>query len=325
MAPLLSVRDLVTVFESKTRPVQAVDSVSFEIREGEVFGLVGESGCGKSATCRSILRLFAGAPARITGGTIEFAGRDLTCLSEAEMTRVRGREIAMVFQDPMTSLNPTMRVGDQIAEGLIRHESIGRRAARLEAIELLKQVGVPSAEQRLDSWPHEFSGGMRQRVLIAIALACRPKLLIADEPTTALDVTIQDQILKLILRLREQYGMSVLLVTHDLGVVAQTCDRVATMYAGRIVETAETPSLFARPLHPYTIALLNSLPGGKKRSEPLQPIGGAPPNLADPPPGCRFHPRCSIAVEACRSTAPALLPVDAPHRVACLRRGAEPS
>jgi oligopeptide/dipeptide ABC transporter ATP-binding protein len=319
VAPLLELRDVVTVYRSAGRSVRAVDGVSFEVAEGEVFGLVGESGCGKSATCRSILRLFAGATASVEQGSIIFAGRDLARLSEREMRAVRGREISIIFQDPMSSLNPTMRIGEQIEEGLRRHRALARRAARHAAVELLGSVGVPSAAARLDSWPHEFSGGMRQRVLIAIALACRPKLLIADEPTTALDVTIQDQILKLILRLKEQLRMSVILVTHDLGIVAQTCDRVAVMYAGRIAELAETRTLFARPRHPYTTALLASLPGRHRRGQPLHVIPGAPPDLMAPPPGCRFHPRCSFAIDRCRHDPIVPRRIGDGHLSACIR------
>jgi oligopeptide/dipeptide ABC transporter ATP-binding protein len=321
--PLLQVSDLVTVFETPHRRVTAVDGVSFTIGRGEVFGLVGESGCGKSATCRSILRLFAGAPARIARGAITFEGIDLLGLGETEMNRMRGARIAMIFQDPMTALNPTMRVGAQIAEGLRRHRGLGARAARQAGIELLAGVGMPSPERRVDDYPHQFSGGMRQRVLIAIALVCRPSLLIADEPTTALDVTIQDQILKLILRLRREFGMSVLIVTHDLGVVAQTCDRVAVMYAGRIVETTTTRALFENPRHPYTRALLNSLPASAV-GRPLEPIPGAPPDLAAPPSGCRFHPRCAYALDTCREVVPDLATVGADHASACLRDGELP-
>jgi oligopeptide/dipeptide ABC transporter ATP-binding protein len=317
--PLLELRDVVTVYRSAGRFVRAVDGVSFDVAEGEVFGLVGESGCGKSATCRSILRLFAGAAASVEQGSITFAGRDLAGLSEREMQAVRGREISIIFQDPMTSLNPTMRIGEQIEEGLWRHRALARRAARRAAVDLLGSVGVPSAAARLDSWPHEFSGGMRQRVLIAIALACRPKLLIADEPTTALDVTIQDQILKLILRLKEQLGMSVLLVTHDLGIVAQTCDRVAVMYAGKIAELADTRTLFARPRHPYTAALLASLPGRHRRGQQLHVIPGAPPDLMAPPPGCRFHPRCSFAIDRCRHEPITPRHICTGHLSACIR------
>ena len=295
----------------------AVDDVSFDIGKGEVFGLVGESGCGKTATCRSILRLFGGAPARITAGSILYDGIDLAHVDEDRLSDIRGAEIAMIFQDPMTSLNPTMRVGTQIAEGLRRHRGLGGAQARHAAIDLLGTVGVPRPAGRLDDYPHQFSGGMRQRVLIAIALACRPCLLIADEPTTALDVTIQDQILKLLLRLKDEFAMSVLLVTHDLGVVAQTCDRVAVMYAGRIVETAGTPAIFKRSLHPYTRALLASLPG--QEGQTLTPIGGAPPDLSAPPAGCRFHPRCQYAIDACRSAGNLLAAAADGHVSACIR------
>jgi oligopeptide/dipeptide ABC transporter ATP-binding protein len=316
---LLLVRELTTVFETQNRRVTAVDGVSFSIHTGEIFGLVGESGCGKSATCRSVLRLFADTPARITGGAIVFKGHDLLSLDEAAMTAVRGAEIAMIFQDPMTALNPTMRIGAQVIEGLRRHRKLAMREARSTAIQLLRSVGIPSPERRIDDYPHQFSGGMRQRVLIAIALVCRPSLLIADEPTTALDVTIQDQILKLLLRLKAELGMSVLFVTHDLGVIAQTCDRVAVMYAGRIVEMAATAELFEHPRHPYTRALLASLPTRADEGRPLLPISGAPPDLHRPPPGCRFHPRCVYATACCHDMVPALEPCGREHEVACLR------
>jgi len=322
--PLLSVRDLVTVFEMPGRSARGVDGVSFEVGQGEVFGLVGESGCGKTATCRSILRLFAGAPARIERGEILFGGLDLLRLDEERLSDIRGAQVAMIFQDPMTSLNPTMRIGAQIGEGLRRHQKLGRAEARRRAFELLASVGVPNPASRLDDYPHQFSGGMRQRVMIAIALACRPKLLIADEPTTALDVTIQDQILKLLLRLKNEYGMSVLIVTHDLGVVAQTCDRVAVMYAGRIAELAEARSLFRNPRHPYTRALLKSLPGLEIEGRRLAPIGGAPPDLARLPPGCRFHPRCAYAVAECRAQLPPLILVGEGHATACIRHESLP-
>ncbi|HEY0288171.1 MAG TPA: ABC transporter ATP-binding protein [Pseudomonas sp.] len=316
---LLEVRGLRTQFHSQQQPVTAVDNVSFEIRQGEVFGLVGESGCGKSATCRSLLRLFGGATAKVSAERMQFDGLELAGLSEAQLSEVRGRQISMVFQDPMTSLNPTMRIGEQIAEGLRRHDNLSGAALREATIAMLKSVGVTSPEQRLRAWPHEFSGGMRQRVLIAIALACKPRLLIADEPTTALDVTIQDQILKLLLRLRRENGLSVLLVTHDLGVVAQTCDRVAVMYAGRIVESGDTRQLFRRPSHPYTRALLNALPSLTGPRQTLRPIGGEPPNLANPPGGCRFHPRCPNAIERCRQIDPQLREVEPGHFSACIR------
>jgi len=314
---ILSIRDLVTVFETPGRRVVAVDGVSFDIGKAQMFGLVGESGCGKTATCRSILRLFSGAPARILAGSILYNGIDLAQMDEHRLSDIRGAEIGMIFQDPMTSLNPTMRIGKQIAEGLRRHRGLGRRQARQAAIDLLGTVGVPRPATRFDDYPHQFSGGMRQRVLIAIALACRPRLLIADEPTTALDVTIQDQILRLLLRLKDEFSMSVLLVTHDLGVVAQTCDRVAVMYAGRIVEAANTQALFKRSLHPYTRALLASLP--RDDGQALTPIGGAPPDLAVPPAGCRFHPRCRYAVDACRSADKVLATVADGHATGCIR------
>jgi oligopeptide/dipeptide ABC transporter ATP-binding protein len=316
-APLLDVRGLSTRFPGHAgRVVTAVDGIDFEIRPGEVFGLVGESGSGKSATCRSIIRLFGGSPVEIEGNIV-FDGRDLVPLRERDLEEVRGSRIAMVFQDPMTALDPTMRIGDQIAEGLIRHRGLGRAAALAEAIDLLARIGVTSPAERARAYPHHLSGGLRQRVVIAIALACRPRLLIADEPTTALDVTIQDQILKLLMRLRDETGMGVLMVTHDLGVVAQTCDRVAVMYAGRIVETAEVIALFEDPRHPYTRALLAARPSPEALGTRLTPIGGDPPDLVDPPSGCRFHPRCPIATDRCRSEAPSLDRFDRDRAVAC--------
>ena len=316
---LLHVDSLVTRFHGHKSSVTAVDGVSFDIRPGEIFGLVGESGCGKSATCRSLLRLFGGASAEVAGGSIVFDGQDLATLDNRQMEDIRGSNIAMIFQDPMTALNPTMRIGEQIAEGVRRHRGLSRAQAANEAVNLLASVGVTSPETRVSAYPHQFSGGMRQRVLIAIALACRPKLLIADEPTTALDVTIQDQILRLIIKLRDETGMAVLLVTHDLGVVAQTCDRVAVMYAGRIVEIGETRQVFRRPAHPYTRALLDALPAHTGRGVKLKPIGGTPPNLKSPLPGCRFHPRCSFAAERCASDTPLLQSVETGHETACLR------
>jgi oligopeptide/dipeptide ABC transporter ATP-binding protein len=321
ITPLLSVRNLKVRFGAGPGAVTAVDNVSFDIAPGEVFGLVGESGSGKSATCRSLIRLYGGSTASLPNGTILLNGRDLTRLQDDELSDVRGAEIAMIFQDPMSALNPTMRIGEQIGESLQRHQGLSRRAARQEALQLLKAVGVTAPERRLDSYPHHFSGGMRQRVLIALALACRPKLLIADEPTTALDVTVQDQILKLIMKLRQETGLAVLLVTHDLGVVAQTCDRVAVMYAGRIVETGSARQIFRRPSHPYTRALLAALPSRDGRKAALEPIGGEPPNLAAPPSGCRFHPRCSFGADACRTASHILSPIETGHMNACIRSG----
>jgi ABC-type dipeptide/oligopeptide/nickel transport system ATPase component len=281
--PLLRIEGLVTRFHGDGRRLPPSIPIDLEVKAGEIFGRVGESGCGKSATCRSVIRLFGGAAAEIAGGRIQFEGDDLARLDERAMEDLRGSRIAMIFQDPMAALNPTMRIGTQIAEGLVRHRGLGRRQALKEAIALLGSVGVTSPAERLDSYPHQFSGGMRQRVLIAIALACRPRLLIADEPTTALDVTIQDQILKLILRLRRDTGMGVLLVTHDLGVVAQTCDRVAVMYAGKIVESGDTAQLFRRPAHPYTQALLVAASAvhrprihRRRAAESGDPAGGLP-------------------------------------------------
>ncbi|MVV47548.1 ABC transporter ATP-binding protein [Pseudomonas sp. PB120] len=318
--PLLQVKELRTCFPGFQQRVTAVDQVSFEIQPGEIFGLVGESGCGKSTTCRSVIRLFGGAAVEIAGGQILLEGQDLASLSNREMMAVRGEKLAMIFQDPMTALNPTMRIGDQIAEGLRRHRTLSRAELRQACIDLLRLVGVTSPEERLQAWPHEFSGGMRQRVLIAIALACRPRLLIADEPTTALDVTIQDQILKLLLRLRDETGMGVLLVTHDLGVVAQTCDRVAVMYAGKIVEIGSTRALFKRPMHPYTRALLAALPSHAGQRSKLKPIAGSPPNLAEPQQGCRFRPRCDFATEQCAQQEPSLREFGADHQSACIRQ-----
>jgi len=316
---ILEIRDLVTVFETPGRRVTAVDHVSFHVNEGEVFGLVGESGCGKSAVCRSILKLFAGSKAEIPQGEVLYRGRDLTKLNERQLADIRGQEIGMIFQDPMSSLNPTMRIGRQIMEGIIRHSGADARAARERSVMLLRSVGVPSDESRFGAYPHQFSGGMRQRVLIAMALACGPRLLIADEPTTALDVTIQDQILKLILRLRDEFAMSVLIVTHDLGIIAQICDRVAVMYAGKLVETADTLTLFREPRHPYTQALLRSRPGLVERGRPLTPIRGSPPDLAAPPPGCRFHARCPLGVSDCTRIDGHLIEVGPKHFTACVR------
>ena len=324
MESLLAITDLVTVFGDGDRKLRAIDRVSLDVGRGEVFGLVGESGCGKSVTCRSIIRLFGGAPARIESGSIVFEGTDLAQLSDRSIAEIRGAGIAMVFQDPMTSLNPTMRIGNQIDEAVRRHHDFTRKQVRAETIRLLERVGVPSAARRVDAWPHEFSGGMRQRVMIALALAGRPKLLIADEPTTALDVTIQDQILKLLLDLRREFAMSILLVTHDLGVVAQTCDRVAVMYAGRIAERATTAELFARPKHPYTEALLAALPARQQRGQPLRAIAGAPPDLAAPPPGCRFHPRCAYVETACIAAEPPVVDIGNRHLTACRRHAVLP-
>jgi oligopeptide/dipeptide ABC transporter ATP-binding protein len=292
---LLELNGLKTHFFTREGVVQAVDGVSFQVEKGKAFGIVGESGCGKSVTALSIMGLIPKPPAKIVDGTIVFDGKDLTTLPEHQLEDVRGPEIAMIFQDPMTSLNPTFKIGTQITETLHRHFDIKKEAARRRAVELLEEVGIPRAAERLDDYPHQFSGGMRQRVMIAIALSCNPKLLIADEPTTALDVTIQAQILDLLDRLRVEHDMAMILITHDMGVVAEVADDVAVMYAGQIIEQASGMDLFERPEHPYTEALLSALPqleGEGVREGRLTAIPGRPPDLVNPPEGCRFAARC---------------------------------
>ncbi|MFN8588558.1 MAG: ABC transporter ATP-binding protein [Candidatus Eisenbacteria bacterium] len=317
--PLLEVRDLRTHFFTDEGVVRAVDGVSFAVRAGETVAVVGESGSGKSVTALSLLRLVATPPGRIVGGEIRFRGRDLLRLAEPEMRSVRGREISMIFQEPMTSLNPVHTCGAQIAEVLELHERLAPREARARAVELLRMVGIAAPEQRASEYPHQLSGGMRQRVMIAMALACRPALLVADEPTTALDVTVQAQILELIGRLRDTLGMAVLLITHDLGVVAETADHVVVLYAGQVVERATVRELFRAPGHPYTAGLLASLPRLGERQERLRVIPGQVPNPARFPAGCRFHPRCPIAQERCRSVAPELSTLAPGREVRCLR------
>jgi peptide/nickel transport system ATP-binding protein/oligopeptide transport system ATP-binding protein len=298
-APLLSVRDLQVEFATDNGIVRAVDRVSFDVGAGRIVGIVGESGCGKSVTALSILGLTRGPGSRLTG-QIVYRGRDLLPLRERELQHLRGKEIAMIFQDPMTSLNPVHRVGDQIVETIVVHERISRSAARRRAAELLAEVGIPNPERRADDYPHQFSGGMRQRAMIAMALACNPSILIADEPTTALDVTIQAQILTLIARLRDTVGSAVILITHDLGVVANVADDVNVMYAGRVVESASTEAIFNDPQHPYTWGLLGSIPRiDRPKEKRLRPIKGQPPSLVDLPPGCSFSPRCPFASTDC--------------------------
>jgi oligopeptide/dipeptide ABC transporter ATP-binding protein len=306
MEPLLEVTNLVTEFRTRSGTARAVDEVSFSVRDGEFFGIVGESGCGKSATCRSILRLFGGSNGQVTGGSIRFRGEDLVRMTDAQLTRIRGRDISFIFQDPLAALNPTMRVGDQITEVILQHRNCSRSEANAQALRLLADVQVTSPERRLRSYPHELSGGLRQRVMIAMALALSPQLIIADEPTTALDVTVQDQILRLLIDRRDALGAAIILVTHDLGVVAEVCDRIAVMYGGRIVETGPTHELLVRPRHPYTRALVDALPSRGVSGAKLRSIAGAPPNLTNPPPGCRFEPRCGFALPACRAVAPPL-------------------
>ena len=328
---LLDVRDLATHFFTTDGVVRAVDGVSFAIGAGETLGIVGESGCGKSVTALSILRLIDARAARIVRGSVRLEGLDLTTLDEGGMRAIRGHQIAMIFQEPMTSLNPVLTIGTQIAENARQHLGLSRKEARDRALEMLDLVRIADARRRLDEYPHQLSGGMRQRVMIAIALACNPKVLIADEPTTALDVTIQAQILELLRELRDKLGTAVLLITHDLGVVAETCDRVLVMYAGRMAETASSDELFRRPLHPYTRGLMRAIPrldvdaeaGGRRPR--LKEIGGLVPSLAREIRGCAFAPRCELATERCRSERPGFDDAGHAHRTACheWRRAAE--
>lgn len=313
---LLSVRDLKTSFFTHVGEVKAVRGISFDVNEGEVLGIVGESGSGKSVTSLSIMGLLQ-YPGRVVDGEILLNGEDILTYSKDQMRKVRGKEIAMIFQDPMTSLNPVYTIGNQIMEMILEHEKMSKREARARAIEMLKLVGIPAAEKRIDSYPHEFSGGMRQRVMIALALSCNPKLLIADEPTTALDVTIQAQILSLIKSLNKQFGMTTMLITHDLGVVATVCDKVAVMYGGLIMEYGTVDEIFYHPRHPYTMGLLGSIPhvdGGEKRR--LIPIDGTPPDLINPPKGCPFSTRCKYCMNVCTREQPPYFAEDK-HRTMC--------
>jgi oligopeptide/dipeptide ABC transporter ATP-binding protein len=316
---LLRVHDLNTIFDTDDGLVRAVNGVSFEVRKGETLGVVGESGCGKSVTAFSIMRLIPSPPGRIERGQVLLRGRDLLRLPEHEMRQLRGNEISMIFQEPMTALNPVYTVGNQIGEAIRLHQKVGKREAHDRAVEMLALVGIPSPEQRVSEYPHQLSGGMRQRVMIAMALSCRPAILIADEPTTALDVTIQAQILELLKRLQEELHMAIILITHDLGVVAQTADRVAVMYAGKVVEYATVQALFDRPRHPYTIGLLKSIPRMSERKERLTVIPGSVPLPSAFPPGCPFHPRCPYANEGCRERDAELDPVETGHEVRCHR------
>ena len=318
MAALLQVKDLRTHFTTHDGVVKAVDGVTYDIQEGEAVGLVGESGCGKSVSALSILRLITDPPGCIVGGSVEFEGRDLLTLSKEEMRRVRGNRIAMVFQEPMTSLNPVLTIGRQLTEGLELHLKMSKGEARSRAGELLQTVGIPDPVQQLKNYPHQFSGGMRQRVMIAMALSCNPKLLIADEPTTALDVTIQAQILELLQKLSAEIGTSVLIITHNLGVIARYANRVNVMYAGKIVESGTTRDLFTNPQHPYTKGLLKSVQRlGQDRTQKLFTIEGTPPDLINLPQGCAFQPRCAFAVAECGVDAPALTDRGNGHTAAC--------
>jgi oligopeptide/dipeptide ABC transporter ATP-binding protein len=314
---VLQVNQLTTEFHTSKGTILANKNVSLSVPKGKTLGIVGESGSGKSVLCRSILKLIPSPPGFISSGEIQFAGKDLVKLSEAEMQKIRGRQISMIFQDPMTSLNPVWRIGDQITEGLRVHEGLKGREARELGIQLLQRVGIPSPEKRIDEYPHRLSGGMRQRVMIAMAIASRPKLLLADEPTTALDVTIQDQILALLLDLQSQVQMSIVLVSHDLGIVAETSDRVVVMYAGRVLEEAPTEAIFNRPQHPYTVGLLMSIPKLEGRTERLIPIRGQPPDLARLPAGCPFSERCPVATPDCAVTPISLREVEPGHLTAC--------
>ena len=317
MATLLEVRSLTTEFVTRGGVVRAVDGVSWDVAEGETVALVGESGCGKSVSALSVMRLVAAPAGRIVGGQVFFKGRDLLALSEEEMRRVRGREIAMVFQEPMTSLNPVLTIGRQLTEGLEIHLGMTRGDARQRAAEVLATVGIPDAARRLSQYPHQFSGGMRQRIMIAAALACNPALILADEPTTALDVTIQAQILELMRDLSRRFGVAMLIITHNLGVVARYADRVNVMYAGRIVERGSARDLYRRPRHPYTLGLLRSVPRlDEPRRARLQPIEGQPPDLTRLGAGCAFAPRCTFRVERCRVERPVLAPADGEGHVA---------
>jgi len=319
MPPLLQVKNLQTHFYTQDGVVKAVDGVSFEVDKGETLGIVGESGSGKSVTSLSVMRLIPSPPGKIVGGQILFDGDDLLKYSEEEMRHIRGKDIAMIFQDPMTSLNPVLTVGRQITESLELHMKMTGKEARNRAAELLAMVGIPSPEKRLEDYPHQFSGGMRQRVMIAMALSCNPQLLIADEPTTALDVTIQAQILELIGKLQDELGMAVIVITHDLGVVAGMADRVNVMYAGRVIEEGPTNQIFADPRMPYTIGLLQSIPRlDEERNHRLEPIRGLPPDLINLPQICPFSPRCDYVQDACYQQVPPLRPVAQYQRAACL-------
>ena len=317
---ILDIQGLHTSFSMKRGTVRAVNDVSFNIKSGEMLGVVGESGCGKSVTGLSIMRLVP-YPGRITGGRILFENRDLLGLDEREMRTIRGSSIAIIFQDPMTSLNPVLTISRQLTEAIIEHEGCSKREAGVRAIDLLRTVGISSPERRIRDYPHQFSGGMRQRVMIAMAISCGPKIIIADEPTTALDVTIQAQILELMKKICEDIGTSIMLITHDLGIVAGLCRVVAVMYAGRLVETAEGKTIFSGPVHPYTHGLLTSTPRMDRVSERLQPIGGVPPSLLDPPRRCMFAPRCRYAIERCLREEPVLEEVSPGHAAACFRSG----
>jgi peptide/nickel transport system ATP-binding protein/oligopeptide transport system ATP-binding protein len=327
--PLLSIEELKTYFYTFDGVAKAVDDVSLSLDKGEVLGLVGESGCGKSVTAQSVMRLIPDPPGKIAHGRIDFDGLDLARLPLEKMRSIRGKRIAMVFQEPMTSLNPVFTVGDQISEMFVLHEGVSGREARNRAVEMLKKVQVPAPEKRISEYPHQLSGGMRQRAMIAMALSCNPEMLIADEPTTALDVTVQAQILELMIKLQEDFRTAIMLITHDLGVIAETAHRVVVMYAGKIVEQAETVDLFENPLHPYTRGLLKSIPrlGARAREDKrdLTEIKGMVPGLLKLPPGCLFHPRCGQARDICRKEEPVLRDAGQGHLLRCWKEDQEDS
>ena len=317
MEKMIQIKNLHVQFSTYGGQVQAVRGVSFDLHKGETLAIVGESGCGKSVTSQSIMRLIPTPPGRITSGSILFKGQDLTKLSEKKMRDIRGADISMIFQDPMTALNPTLRVGEQIAENIMQHENISKEKAKEKAFEMLELVGIPNPKERLKQYPHEFSGGMRQRIVIAMALVCNPEVLIADEPTTALDVTIQAQILELFKDIQQKTDVSIVLITHDLGVVAQVADRVAVMYAGKIVEIGTRRDIFYTPQHPYTKGLLRSVPRLDLYESDLVPIAGSPPDLFAPPSGCSFAPRCPYVMEVCDRMYPASTKLKESHQVHC--------
>lgn len=316
MENLLDVRGLKTSFNTKFGEVQAVRGVSFQLTKGEVVGVVGESGCGKSITMMSIMRLLD-KNGIIKDGRIFFEGKDISKITEKEMSKIRGNDIVMIFQDPMTSLNPLITIGNQIIEPLIIHEKLSKKEAFKKGVELLRLVNIPNPEKRMKQYPHEFSGGMRQRAMIAMALSCNPKLIIADEPTTALDVTIQAQILEIMKNIKNKLGTSIIFITHDLGVVADICDRVNVMYGGLIIEKGGINDIFDNPKHPYTWGLLDSVPSVQKERKRLKPIEGQPPNLLKPPKGCPFYARCKFAMNICREKMPEFYEVSKKHKVSC--------
>lgn len=317
MKELLKVKNLKTYFFTHEGTVKAVDEVSFSVNQGKTLGLVGESGCGKSVTALSIMRLIPNPPGKIVSGEIWFEGKNILKLNEKEIRKIRGKKISMIFQEPMTSLDPVFTIGHEIVEAIQLHQGLNKDEAKKKAIEALKIVGIPDAEKRIDHYPHQLSGGMRQRVMIAMALSCNPTLLIADEPTTALDVTIQAQILRLINDLKDKFGASVMLITHNLGVIAEMCDYVAVMYAGHIVEYTNVDTLFYNPLHPYTRGLHKSMPRLDLEVERLDTIKGLVPNLLDLPSGCPFHPRCDFSFKRCVEEMPELIEVENSHLVRC--------